>query len=186
MKNFSYAAVLLVVLSIGQGNAFASENDDIDKLDAQRNELVNRITANLVNGKLTIEEAQSLKNETDEILKQETEAKRDPSQSGSLDNITKAIQKSYDDYKNTVHPDKVWFGLDSVDKNLQQQISDILARGTVNRDQAQDLKKEAEVLRARATDPNRRGNFNEAMSLAVDLQTFENKLHGLGYGLAGK
>ncbi len=181
MNRFS-SVIILALLASQTNGAFATVGDDVDKLDAQRNELVKEITVELSNGKLTIEEAQHLKNESDNALKLESIAREDAAHNpGCLQNMSTAIQTAYTNFRKTVHPTPVWLGVHGFDKTLREEISDALAAGRVNKEEAGGLKKEAEELSARGSnaDPGQGFKFDDAMSLAVDIETFQKKLGGL-------
>src|SRR5580658_3563191 len=123
VKKSNMAIALLALSFLVGGEVIASVGDDVDKLDAQRNELVREITSNLADGKLSVEEAQSLKNGSDKVLRLESQAKEDPRY---LQNLTDAIQQSRLDIQHTVHTTKVWLGIEGADRNLQQQVSEAL------------------------------------------------------------
>ncbi len=168
------ALTVVSVLVLFPPGAFCTIETDINNADLQRNELLKKVANGLVSGKVSIEDAQKLKGELDNVVKLETRAQEDPLTSPErlqeINNTLKEIQTHIDA---STHPTKVWIGIDSRDRTLDQKITDALDRKAISKEQAEGLKQQYDELRAREAngDPTHGFEFDDAISLAVDTQT---------------
>lgn len=160
-------------------NGFCTIDTDINNLDLQRNELLKRIIAGLTSGKLSITDAQRLKNELDNIVQLESTAKEDAISSPEhVKQISEAVQNTSKDIDKAIQPTKVWLGINADDKTIEQKITNALASKAISKEQAENFKQQFDELRARESngDPAHGYEFEDAMSLAVDIQTLDNNI----------
>ena len=177
LKKGLLSAVSLLVLF--PNNGFCTIEGDLTNLDLQRNEVLKEVTTGLVNGKISIEDAQKLKNELDGVIKLETAAKEDTLSSPErLQEISKTINQIHDHVNNAIHPTKLWLGIDSQDKTLEQKITNALNHKLISKERAEEFKQQWDELRARESngDPSHGFEFEDAMSLAVDVQTLNSNI----------
>ena len=107
-------AVLLVMPA-----CFGANEDQLLRLDADRNDLLKQITNELSYGKMTLADAQTTKSDLDQVVILETlykEGKQVQLSTISLD------FKSLKEVEAAIHPQKVWMGIDSHNKTLRQKI----------------------------------------------------------------
>lgn len=171
----SVAAVLVLL----PPSVFCTIETDITNADQQRNELLKQVTTGLVNGKISIEDAQKLKGELDNIVKLETRAQEDPLTSPErLQEIKSTLNDIHNHINAATHPTKIWLGLDSRDKTLDQKITGALDKKSISKEQAEGLKQQYDELRAREAngDPTHGFEFDDAISLAVDTQTLNSNI----------
>lgn len=167
-------------------SGFCTIENDLTSLDLQRNELLKRVTAQLVSGKITIEDAQKLKNDLDNVVKLETKAKEDPlSTPERVQEISSTIQQINSRLEAATRPTKIWLGIDVRDTVLERKISDTLAQKKITKTQAEGFKRRLDELKARESngDPTRGFEFDDAMALAVDIQTLNSNIDD---AIAGK
>ena len=152
---------------------------DINTLDLQRNELLKHITTGLVNGKISIEEAQRLKGELDNIIKLETKAKEEPLSSPErLQEINSSLKDVHSHIDTATHSTKIWLGIDSHDRTLEKKITDALDSKAISKEQAEGFKQQYDELRAREAngDPTHGFEFDDALALAVDTQILNSNI----------
>ncbi len=167
-------------------SAFCTIENDIDKIDTQRNEMLKQVTTGLVSGRISIDDAKKLKGELDNIVKLEDKAKEDPLTSPeALQNITGNLQTIRTEIDASTHPTKIWLGIDSRDNTLERKITEALDKKAISKEQAESFKLQFDELRERESngDPSRGMEFDDAMSLAADIQTFD---VNLDKAIAGK
>jgi seryl-tRNA synthetase len=171
--------VVVSILVVFPTNGFCTVQDELTNLQSQRNELSKQVIAGLVNGTMSVQDAQKLKNELDDVIKLETRLKRTPLHSSEqLKQISFVLLRTSSNIEKATHSSKIWLGIDSRNKILEQKISDALADGTISKKQAENFTKQLETLRSRASNsyPERGITFTEALALAIDMQRFNNDI----------
>lgn len=108
-------AVLLVMPA-----CFGANEDQLLRLDADRNDLLKQITNELSYGKMTLADAQTTKSDLDQVVTLETLYKE--GKQVQLSTISLDLEKVRKEVKAAIHPQKVWMGIDSHNKTLRQKI----------------------------------------------------------------
>ena len=172
-------ALLAASLILFPSAAFCAIDNELISLDSRRNDLLKQLTDGLIKGKVTAANAQTIKDELDNVVKLETRAKEEPLTGPEcINQINSSLQQSKSHIQAAIHPTKVWLGIDSQDKTLEQRITDALDKNKITKIQAESLKQEFDELRARESngDPTRGFEFNDALALAGDIQTLSDKI----------
>jgi hypothetical protein len=85
------------------------------------------------------------------------------------------------DVKASMHPDKVWMGIDPHNKALRQKIDKYFDEKKLNKDEADNLGREEQILRDRETvnDSSSGLKYDDAMSIAKASQQLDSKIDSL-------
>jgi len=180
------AITVLSSLILFPASAYCAIENELSAIDTQRDEVLKQLTGELISGKISIEDAQKLKGELDDVVKLETKAKEEPLTSAErITEINSALQQVRSHIAATTHATKVWLGIDSQDRTLDKKITDALEARKITKDQASDLKQASDGLRARESngDPTHSMEYTDALSLAQDIQTLNSKID---QAIAGK
>ncbi len=173
------AITIISGLLLLQTKGLCADSNQLTSLDAQRNDLLKQITAQLVAGKIGPTDAQLLKSGLDNVVQLETRAQEDKIVTDAeYQDIANALAQTRSQLATAVHPQKVWMGIDAHDTTLQRKISDALGSHKISKEQADSLMQEAEMLRAREANgsPTNEFEFDDAVSIAGDLLTLDSKI----------
>ncbi len=163
-----------------QTKGLCVDTNQLTILDAQRDDLLKQITAQLVAGKIGPTDAQLLKTSLDNVIKMETEAQEDKNvTTEEYQGVANAIAQTRGQLATAIHPTKVWMGISSRDTTLQKKINDALDSHKISKEQADSLTQEFEMLRARESNgsPTNEFEFDDALSIAGDLLTLDGKIN---------
>ncbi len=177
VKRIALSVVASLMLFPASG--FCAVDNELINLDQQRNELLKQLTDGLVKGKVSVADAQSCKSELDNIIKIETKAKEDPLSSPEcIKQINTCLQQSQAHIQAAIHPNKVWLGVDPQDKTLEKKLNNALDKGLITKEEAEGFKQQFDKLRQRESngEPTRGFEFDDAISLSTDLETFNSDL----------
>ena len=180
------AITVATSLILFPSSGFCAIENELTAVDNQRTELLKQLTTGLASGKISIDDAQKIKTDIDNVIKLETQAKEDPvSSPEKIKQINSSLQQVNSEISSAIHPRKVWLGIDVQDKTLEQKITNALDNKKLTKEQAESFKQQFDKLRQRESngDPTRGFEFTDAIALAVDLQTFNTKLD---QAIAGK
>jgi len=176
------AITIISSFLLSQTSALCAETDPLISLDAQRNDLLKQITAQLVAGKIGPTDAQQLKTGLDNVVKLETHAQEDKNVTPEeCSNIENALEQVRSQLGTATHTTKVWMGIDSHDTTMRTKISNALETRKISKDQAGALMQEEEKLRARESNgsPTNEFEFTDAISIAGDLLTLDGRIDQL-------
>jgi hypothetical protein len=158
---------------------FAANGDALIQLDNDRNDLLKKITNELSYGRMTLVDAEKNKGQLDKIVALETNYKEGGKV--QLRTISLALKKVQDDVKASIHPDKVWMGIDPHNKALRQKIDKYFDEKKLNKDEASNLGREEQILRDRETvnDASSGLEYDDAISIAKSIQQLDSKIESL-------
>jgi hypothetical protein len=168
----------LTVLLLGTA-CFGANDDQLLKLDGDRNDLLKQIINELSYGHMQLADAQRTKCELDKIVSLETAYKE--GRQIKLSTISLALQKVRDDVKDAIHTNKVWMGIDSSNMALRKKIDANFSAHKLTKEEAENLGKEEQTLRARETvnDATNGLEYNDAEALAKEIQQLDKKIDEL-------
>ncbi len=153
-----------------------SVNPDFN--DAFFLDLKQRITTNLASGRLTLEEARTLKSQYDHILNDRNSFKADgtisPEEASHLNPALEELKRSI--VSNT-RDNQAWPGINGQQAVEAKRIEDGIASGRITRQEYNDLK--AEVDRIAILESHARSNglqLDETITLATDLTNLNQKI----------
>jgi len=162
------------------GPACLGANDDqLLKLDSDRNDLLKQITNELSYGHMRLVDAQRTKSELDKIVTLETAYKE--GRQVPLRTISLALKKVRADVKDAIHPNKVWMGIDSNNKAIRKKIDAAYAAKKITQQEAENLGQEEQTLRDRETvnDTTNGLEYDDAIAIAKEIQQLNRKINQL-------
>ena len=177
------SSIKAILLSMGiisfMPGCLGANGDQLIKLDADRNDILTQITNELAYGHLNLVDAQRLKSELDKIVTLETKYKE--GHQVQLKTITDSLQSIRQDVKVTIHPNKVWMGIDSHNMALKQKIDAALDANKLTKEEADNLELEEQTLRNRETvsDSTSGLEYDDAISMAKEIARLSKKIDEL-------
>jgi hypothetical protein len=179
MQNNITKMVLVLGLLISSPACLGANGSQLIQLDQDRNDLLKQITNELSYGHMTLEDAEKTKGELDKIVSLETAYKE--GKQVKLKTISLALQKVHGDVKAAIHPNKVWMGIDSHNRALKEKIDAAFDAKKLNRDEADNLGQQEQVLRDRETvnDSSNGLEYDDAVSIAKAIQDLDKKIDAL-------
>lgn len=164
------------------GNSYSSSvttnvtvNDNSDQLLA---DLKQRITSNLANGRLTIGEAKTLKEQYDHIFRDRGEFRADGSiTSSEMTLLIRALDDLKRDIASQIRDVQAWPGIDGQQAFEARRIEDGVNSNRITRREYQDLK--VEVDRIADSEARARSNglqLGETIVLATDLTNLDQRI----------
>ncbi len=151
---------------------------NLDNYETLMGELKQRITASLADGRLTIEEAQALKDQFDHVREDRHGYKSDgvltPAEANHLDLAIENLKRSL---ANNTHGMQAWPGINGQQSVQSRKIEDGIATGRILRSEYENLK--AEVNRVASQEAQARANglqLDETISLAINLKNLDQKI----------
>lgn len=177
-RNITHIALAAAVLLFSQP-VWADNGDELTQLDDQREQLLDQITNELAYGHISPSDAEKNKDELDKIVSMETTYKEGGAM--KLRTISLALDKIKEDIKESIHPNKVWMGIDTHNMALKQKIDRYEKDNKLTREEADDLGRQEQVLRDRETvsDTSQGLEFDDAITLAHDIQNLDQKIDEL-------
>jgi len=179
MNNNFKAGFLMASFIFLSPLSWSANDDQLIKLDNDRNDLLKKITNELSYGRMTLVDAEKTKRELDKIVSLETAYKE--GKQVKLRTISLALQKVQGDVKAAMHPDKVWIGIDPHDKALRQKIDKYFDAKKLTKDEADNLGQQEQVLRDRETvnDTSNGLEYDDAISIAQATLDLDKKIEDL-------
>ncbi len=152
---------------------------NIGDIDGTFNDLKQRITRNLSSGRLTIEEAQSLKNEYDHAWNDKNQFKNNDGviTASEADNLNQSLDALKRNLANNSRDVQAWPGIDGQQAAETKRLEDGIASGRITRREYDQLKTESD--RIANFEATARGNglqLAETITLATDLKNFSQQV----------
>lgn len=149
-----------------------------DTIDARFAELSRRMTRSLANGRLTIQEAQNLKDDYDRALNQKNSLKSDGLLSPEeLVTVNDSLNQLERKITSNTHDSQAWPGIDGQQALLVQRLSEGLSSGKLTQNEYGRLKSDSDRIEAMEARARSNGlQLNETLGLANDLNTLRQRI----------
>ncbi len=149
-----------------------------DTTDARFAELSRKITRSLANGRLTIPEVQSLKNDYERALSQKNSLKSDgvlsPEEQVTINDSLAQLERKIG---SNTHDSQAWPGIDGQQALLAQRLSEGLSSGKLTQDEYNRLKNESDLIAANEARARSNGlQLNETLGLASALDSLRQRI----------
>ncbi len=175
----------LLGMSGGSGSTYGSTTyggtvtASIGDIDGSFNDLRQRITRNLANGRLTIEEAQSLQNQYNRAWNDKNQFKNNDGiitadEANNLNQALDALKRSVATNSRDV---QAWPGIDGQQAAEAKRIEDGIASGKITRREYDQLKSESDRIANLEAGARANGlQLSETITLATDLKNLSQRV----------
>jgi hypothetical protein len=178
-RRYLEMAMVLVCLSLP---AFADTTVSSPESLEQRRLILNRqIIDNVVQGRLTTDEAKQFSDQLGDVLALQANLKSDKALDATyLEGLSRSLDRVGEQLNSVRTRKRVWRGIDPHDTALERKVADALSSGRVSKEEAAGLQREQDSLKAReaAMLESNSSNLNEVMAVANDAVALEAKLDG--------
>jgi hypothetical protein len=150
----------------------------LDDTDAHFNEALRKITQSLASGRLTINEATSLKDDYNHVLAERNRLRAGGALSADgISRVSEALRQLDRKIKESSHDSQQWPGIDGQQAVQAQRLADGLATGKISRQEYNEMKAQADRIAAEESRARANGlQLDETLALATGLDGLRTKI----------
>lgn len=165
--------------NVGSTTFGGSVTANVDSSDGAFADIKGRITRNLANGRLTIEEARNLKEQYDRAWSERNNFKADGvisnEESNRLNQLVEDLKRSV---SSNTRDTQAWNGIDGQQAAQAKRIEDGIASGRITRNEYEQLKSESDRIASFEARARSNGlQLGETITLATDLNNLNTRLN---------